>query len=65
MPTTFFSEKLAVYPLKDQSSTSTAAALEKVFEEDLGLPLNAYTDEGGEFVKHSSEKLKYYDVEQK
>ena len=62
---TFFSKKLAVYPLKNQDSVSTAAALEKIFNEDIGLPLQVYNDEGGEFVKHFAEKLKYYDVEQK
>jgi len=61
----FFSKKLAVYPLKNQDSVSTAAALEKIFKEDIGLPLQVYNDEGGEFVKHFAEKLKYYDVEQK
>ena len=61
---TFFSKKLAVYPLKNQASVSTAAALEKIFEEDIGLPLQVYNDEGGEFVKHFRRKAKYYDVEQ-
>ena len=56
---------MAVIPLKDQSSETTANALKQIFEEDIGLPLQVYTDEGGEFVKHFSQKLKYYDVEQK
>ncbi len=30
----------------------------------MGLPLQAYTDEGAEFVKQF-EKMKYYDVEHK
>ncbi len=52
-----FSKKLAVYPLKNQNSVSTAAALEKVFEEDIGLPLQVYNDEGGEFVKNFRRNL--------
>ena len=52
-------------PLKTQTSQSTANALKQIFEEDIGLPLQVYNDEGGEFVKHFSQKLKYYDVEQK
>ena len=52
-------------PLKTQSSEQTANALKQIFEEDIGLPLQVYNDEGGEFVKNFSEKLKYYDVEQK
>jgi len=60
-----FSKKLAVIPLKNQTSESTANALKQIFEEDIGLPLQVYNDEGGEFVKHFSQKLKYYDVEQK
>ncbi len=60
-----FSKKLAVIPLKTKTSESTANALKQIFEGDIGLPLQVYNDEGGEFVKHFSEKLKYYDVEQK
>ena len=59
------SKKLAVVPLKTKSSEVTAKVLEQIFEEDIGLPLQVYTDEGGEFVKNFSKKLKYYDVEQK
>ena len=62
---TFFSKKLAVIPLKTKGSELTAKVLEQVFEEDIGIPLQVYTDEGGEFVKNFSKKLKYYDVEQK
>ncbi len=65
LPTTFFSKKLAVIPLKTQSSEATANALKQIFEEDIGLPLQVYSDEGGEFVKNFSDKLKHYDVEQK
>ena len=61
----FFSKKLAVIPLKNQSSESTANALKQIFEEDIGLPLSVYVDEGGEFTKHFADKLKYYDVELK
>ena len=61
----FFSKKLAVVPLKTKSSEVTAKVLEQIFEEDIGLPLQVYTDEGGEFVKNFSKKIKYYDVEQK
>ena len=60
-----FSKKLSVTPLKNQTSQTTANSLKRIFEEDIGLPLQVYNDEGGEFVKHFSEKLKYYDVEQK
>ena len=52
-------------PLKTQTSETTANALKQIFEEDIGLPLQVYNDEGGEFVKKISEKLEYYDVEQK
>ena len=46
-----FSKKLAVVPLKTKSSEVTAKVLEQIFEEDIGLPLQVYTDEGGESVK--------------
>ena len=49
-----FSKKLAVVPLKTKSSEVTAKVLEQIFEEDIGLPLQVYTDEGGEFVKNFS-----------
>ena len=60
-----FSKKLTVYPLENQNSESTANALKQLFEEDMGLPLSVYTDEGGEFVKNFEKELKYYDVEHK
>ena len=52
-------------PLKTQSSEQTAKALEQIFEKDIGIPLQVYNDEGGEFVANFSKKLEYYDVEQK
>ena len=60
-----FSKKLSVIPLKTQSSEQTAKALEQIFEKDIGIPLQVYNDEGGEFVANFSKKLEYYDVEQK
>ncbi len=46
-------------PLKDKKSETTAAALKTICEKEMGLPLQAYTDEGGEFVKDFEQKLKY------
>ena len=59
-----FSKKLSVIPLKRQTSEVTANALEQIFEEDLGLPIGVYNDEGGEFMAEFAKRLKYYDVEQ-
>ena len=46
-----FSKKLVVIPLQDKKSVTTAATLKTIFEEEMGIPLQAYTDEGGEFDK--------------
>ena len=59
-----FSKKLSVIPLKRQTSEATAKALDQIFEEDLGLPIGVYNDEGGEFMAEFAKRLKYYDVEQ-
>ena len=61
----FFQRSFQWYRWKTKTPQTTANALKQISEEDIGLPLQVYNDEGGEFVKHFSRKLKYYDVEQK
>jgi hypothetical protein len=56
-----FTKEASVIPLKDKTSETTAAALEKVLVK-LGLPDALVTDEGGEFQAAFERRLKYYGV---
>ena len=57
-----FTKKLAVVPIRDKTSISTASAVESVLSE-LDVPNFVYTDDGGEFQGAFEAKLGEYRIE--
>ena len=57
-----FSKKLTAAPMANKEASTAARAWDKVVE-DLGIPLNVYSDDGSEFKKEFKQKLDYFDID--
>ena len=57
-----FSKKLTAVPMANKEASAAARAWDKVVQ-DLGIPLNVYSDNGTEFKREFKEKLDYFDVD--
>jgi hypothetical protein len=57
-----FTKKVAVVPMKNKASETTAQALDKILQK-LGQPVEIFTDEGGEFMGHFDSRMRnYYEI---
>jgi transposase InsO family protein len=57
-----FTKKVAVVPMKDKTSETTAVALDKILKK-LGQPVEIFTDEGGEFMGAFDKRAReYYEI---
>jgi hypothetical protein len=57
-----FTKKVAVVPMKNKKSETTAQALDTILKK-LGQPVEIFTDEGGEFMGHFDTRMReYYEI---
>ena len=57
-----FPKKLTAIPMTNKLASTAAQAWNKVVQ-DLGIPLNVYSDDGSEFKREFKERLDYFDVD--
>ena len=57
-----FTKHLAVIPINNKTSATTAGVLDLVIER-VGMPATALTDEGGEFQAAFAERLDFYEID--